>query len=600
MNRSLLAVLVSASLLGGQATAHEPGAPQAPATSVEGARQVGRAGNITGRVVESEGNLPLANARVAARAAGARGTSSWRMATTDDEGNFQLTDLRPANYLIRVAAPGYTHEPAAAAAPATFYRPGESVTLRMVKGGVITGRVLNPGGDPMTLARVRAVRVRDAEGSPVRDSGAGRDWTTDDRGVYRLYGLEPGAYVVAASSTGMFRAAPTLPGSAAGQGGAAAPTYHPSSALDAATQVNVYGGTETRGIDIRYRAERTYAVRGTVVARAAQRDAPLPRALISITLSHAGTGVGVASALIQPGAGNNFNFEGVPDGVYELTAQAAANTSDAAAAPPQRVVVRGANVTDALLTLAPLGSVTGRVLLETDGPADAVEACRDARSSLPEETLVSARRDEPDVKQPPPVASLPPVDAQPDAGGEFALTGMNAGRYSLDVRPPSRLWYVRDIAWVPAAVAAAGTPPTRFPHGLTLKPGERVQGLTVKLAAGAAGIAGRVFTAAGAAAPPGLRVYAVPAEREHADDVLRYGETLVQPDGTFSLAHLAPGHYWLVARARADASHEHEGRAVILGAKARAALRRDAEGANLAIELQPCRQVTDYALRFTP
>jgi hypothetical protein len=194
---------------------------------------------------------------------------------------------------------------------------------------------------------------------------------------------------------------------------------------------------------------------------------------------------------------------------------------------------------------------------------------------------------------------LPPVDAQPDASGEFALIGMNAGRYSLDVRPPSRLWYVRDIAWASTATAAS-TPPTPPPHGLTLKPGERVQGLTVKLAAGAAGVAGRVSTAAGASSPPGLRVYAVPAEREHADDVLRYGETQVQPDGTFSLAHLAPGRYWLIARAQADASHEHAGRAVILGAKTRAALRRDAEGANLAVELQPCRQITDYALRFAP
>lgn len=610
MNRFLLAVLVSASLFGGPTPAQEPGGLQSPVTSVEGARvegarvegarQSGRAATITGRVVASEGNLPIANARVLARAAGAGGL---RMATTDDEGNFQLTDLHPANYLIRVAAPGYILEPTAAVVPATFYRPGESVTLRMVKGGVITGRVLNASGDPMTLARVRAVRVRDAEGRPVRDFNAGRDWTTDDRGVYRLYSLEPGAYVVAANSTGMFRPVPTQPGSATEQGGAAAPIYYPSSTLDAATHVNVYQGAETRGIDIRYRVERAYSVRGTVVARAAQGGGAPSRDFISVTLSHAATGLGVASTRLQSGANNSFNFEGVPDGVYELTAQMAANTSDAAFALPQRVVVRGASVTDVLLTLTPLGSVTGRVLFETNVPAEAVEACRDARSSLLEETLISARRDETDApKQPPPIASLLPVEAQPDASGEFALTNMNAGRYWLDVRPPSRLWYVRDLAWA-ATAAAAGTPAMPPPQGLTLKLGERVQGLTVKLTAGAASVAGRVVSPAKAAASPArLRVYAVPFEREHADDVLRYAETQVQPDGTFSLSHLAPGRYWLIARAEADAdaSNEHAGRAVILGAKTRAALRRDAEGANLAVELQPCRQVADYALRLTP
>jgi hypothetical protein len=618
MNRFLLAALVSALLCAGQGAAQEPNsassipgaavAPpqQSPATPGEEARPGGRAATITGRVVASEGNFGIANARIVARAAGVGGAASLRTAISDDEGKFQLTNLRLANYLIRVAAPGYISEPTAATTPATFHRPGEIVTLRMVKGGVITGRVLNPNGDPMALARVRVVRVADAEGRPVRDSNPTPDRTTDDRGIYRLYGLEPGDYVVAAYSPNMFRAAPSQTSSAAGQGGEAA-TYHPSSTLDAATRVKVYGGEETRSIDIRYRVERSYAVRGGVVARPAPAgSASSSRAYISITLWHVATGIALNFENFLPtGANNLFNFNGVPDGVYELTALTAPGTTDAAVAPPQRITVRGADVNGVVLTLTPFASVTGRVLLETTGTTETVAACREARTASPEEILISARRDEAGAAgQLPSVAALLPVEAQPDARGEFVLTNMNEGHYSLDVRPPNRLWYVRDISPANAPGAAAGAPLNLPLNGLRLKQGERVQGLTVKLARGAASVAGHIAPAAGAAASPArlLRVYAVPFEREHADNVLRYAETQVQLDGAFALAHLAPGRYWLVARAAtgADAANEDAGRAVILDAKTRAALRREAESANLAVELQPCQQVADYALRFTP
>ncbi len=149
MNRSLLPVLLLLPLMV---------AKQASAQTLIGdSRQSRTITTITGRVVASSGTFPIANARVLARAAG--GASSVRMATTDDDGRFQLTNLTPANYVIRVVAAGYVPELVQADMPATFYRPGENITLRMTKGGVITGRVVNQNGQPMALARVRAVRV---------------------------------------------------------------------------------------------------------------------------------------------------------------------------------------------------------------------------------------------------------------------------------------------------------------------------------------------------------------------------------------------------------------------------------------------------------
>ena len=508
--------------------------------------------SIAGRVVASNGNFPIVNARIVARAAG--GPGSMRVATTDEDGKFQLANLSPGNYVIRIGAAGYIPEPAFATN--NLYRPGENVTIRMIKGGVITGRVVNKNGEPMALARVRGVRVKDEEGNPVRDATTGRDWTTDDRGMYRLYGLEPGSYVVSASFTNMFRAPST------GQGSDAAPTYYPSATLDGATLVNVNAGNETGGIDIRYRAERSYSVRGIFTGANAQSGAPLGRTAISVTLSHAATGVVVGATTIVPLNGNNaFIFEGLSDGVYELTAQTASGTSDAAIAPPQRVNVQGASVTGLVLALTPMGSIAGRVLLETTEP---IEACRSANPGLVQEALVTAHR-EVSASKTPSLASLLPVEAKPDQGGEFLLTNMNAGRYVLDVRPPSRFWFVRDIAWENTAKPAS--------NDFTLKLGERVQGLRIKLAPGAASLAGRVSNA-----DAGLRVYLVPAEKEQENNAFRYADTAVQADGAFSISNLAPGRYWLVVR-EADP------------ALTRATLRREAVKTNVAVELAPCQEV---------
>ena len=525
-------------LVGTQALAQTTESRPAQATTV-----------ITGRVVASSDNFPIANARILGRAAG--GPSSVRIATTDDDGKFQLTNLAPANYVIRVAAAGYVPDLALTDIP--VYRPGENVTLRMIKGGVITGRVVNQNGQPMALARVRAVRVKDAEGNAVRDSAV-RDWTTDDRGIYRAYGLEPGAYVVSANGT----------------------TYHPSATLDTAIVVNVVNGNETGGVDIKYRPEHSYAVSGMIVGGAAQGDAPLRRAIISVTLSHATSGVTVAFTTIVPNAGNSvFNFDAVPDGVYELTAQAAPGSKDATLAPPQLVTVRGASVTGIVLTLMPMGSVSGRVLIET-------ESCAEVPATSLQETLITAKAEtQRSAKPAPPVASLLPVEAQPDTRGEFLLTNMSAGKYALNVKLASSRLYVREIAREPGPMTA------RF-NLLTLKSGQHVNGLIIKLASGAASVTGRV--SADTDLPSRLNVYAVPAKREHADEVLRYAHAQVQPDGSFSLKHLAPDRYFLLPISATD----------LFDPKARAALRRDAERANVSVDFKPCQRVTGYTLRVTP
>ena len=83
---------------------------------------------------------------------------------------------------------------------AVLLSPGQRVDLqiRLVRGAVITGVLLDNTGQPAVGTTVRAMRYAMQNGErrlvPGRSSAA-----TDDKGEYRIYGLAPGDYVVGAS-----------------------------------------------------------------------------------------------------------------------------------------------------------------------------------------------------------------------------------------------------------------------------------------------------------------------------------------------------------------------------------------------------------------
>jgi hypothetical protein len=91
----------------------------------------------------------------------------------------------------------------------------------------------------------------------------------------------------------------------------------------------------------------------------------------------------------------------------------------------------------------------------------------------------------------------------------------------------------------------------------------------------------------------------VPAERERAEDTLRYSEAQMASDGTFAFQNLAPGRYLVIARAAPEnETPERAARPLAWDADTRAKLRREAEAANTTIELQPCQRLNDYSLRY--
>jgi hypothetical protein len=135
----------------------------------------------------------------------------------------------------------------------------------------------------------------------------------------------------------------------------------------------------------------------------------------------------------------------------------------------------------------------------------------------------------------------------------------------------------------------------------TLKAGNKVSGLTITLAEGAAWIRGQFENSEGAKLSADLHLYLVPAEKERAEDVLRYFISELTPEGTFSADNLPPGRYWLLAQ-RSSGSERLTTRKLQLpdAAESRVTIRRAAEAIHNEIELKPCQNIADYRLRFEP
>ena len=551
-----------------------------------------RTGKISGRVVNDAGQ-PLADALVSIRTYGFGAAS--HTTTTDSDGSFQMTGLDSVAYLISASFPGYVPAPRDPDVnPIGYYRVGDSVSLEMIKGGVITGAVTRSPGDPVVAVPVRAYMIRDGKGQPARYGTPFREKTTDDRGVYRIYGLAPGTYLVAAGggNSSAYNVSAY---------GTDVPTYAPSSTRDTAAEIFVHSGEEIADVDIRYRGESGHAVSGVVNSKLAV-DQPQG---FSITLVSTFNGASQPSySSFQPPGGRGFAIYGVADGDYDAIAQSfLPATGEWILSEPRRIKVKGADVTGLELMASPLGSIAGHVALEDSKAPE----CKGKRRPLFGETLVGPWHNEKTAAkdQPQFVWGLG-GPTLPDKQGDFTLRNLAPGQYRFITRPMAKYWYLKSISWPSTVTAATKTAQGNRPadaarNWTTLKSGDRLSGLTITLAEGAASLRGQIDLAENQNLPSKLFVYWVPAEHEKAEDVLRFFASIVSADGTFSLSNLPPGRYRVVAQPASENDSNVLSKLRLPDeADARTKLLHDAEAAKIETELKPCQNVTDYHVTLKP
>ena len=133
-----------------------------------------------------------------------------RGAVTDDEGRFAISFVPAGAYMLSASKPAHLTTAFGAKGPG---RPGTSIVVRegesiaglripLTKGAVITGTVRDPSGEPIKGTNVFLARAGTAlttvQGLDATTYATMDATTTDDLGIYRIFGLAPGGYIVGA------------------------------------------------------------------------------------------------------------------------------------------------------------------------------------------------------------------------------------------------------------------------------------------------------------------------------------------------------------------------------------------------------------------
>ncbi len=526
-----------------------------------------KTGEISGRVVNENGQ-PLANVTVYVRPATPEGIPVTTT-ITNREGVFKVSDLAPGSFTVQAAMPGYIPRSPESGPPVRSTE--DVVTLVLMKGGVITGTVTNAKGDGVVAIAIRVEMVVDEAGR--KAPAISYESVTDDRGVYRVYGLPSGSYIVAAdggpnySATGVNAFARDMP------------TYAPSSSREAADQISVRAGDETSNVDIRYRAEPGNTISGIVRAtRTADRG-------FSVTLTSLAENGRRWDTPFQD-ANGEFAFDGIPDGDYHIVAMAFWNERDRGLSESMVLSVRGADIQGIELTAAALASVSGTLVLKA--LKEPVPECTDKRQPQFSETSVSAwHRVIQNGKKKPHFVWRRGSESF-NVQGNLTFRDLPASEYYFGVRLPGQQWYLQSIAF---GSAGNGTDAVRT--WTTLKPGDQLSGLTFTLAQGAALVRGEITLADGQTLPEKLSVYLVPVDAAQAEDALRYFAAPVSTTGNFWLNNVAPGRYWMLVQPGTDDTRQDFSKLRLPdAADTRASLRHAAEQKKTELELKPCQDVS--------
>lgn len=177
---------------------------------------------------------------------GSSNVKSYR-ARSDQAGNYRITNLPAGNYDISTLTPALIPLNESQSLIVAEGEQLEDVNISLAPGGVITGKITDAQGEPLIGEFVRIEPVLEDFPRGISRQVTNRlysgDNSTDDRGVYRAFGLPPGRYKVAVGS------------SSSGLGGRSRQlykdTFYPSVGDPAkATAIEVKEGSETDHIDI--------------------------------------------------------------------------------------------------------------------------------------------------------------------------------------------------------------------------------------------------------------------------------------------------------------------------------------------------------------
>lgn len=318
-------------------------------------------GEIHGRVTDRETGKPVSRAGVMLGRMGAN--EPTRTTTTDDDGGYRFTNLPAGSYsgMVDAAATRGTYAVTSLSIGSgpTAYRlalkAGEirEVNVALTRTYAIPVRVVDEWGEPLSNLRVMA--------TPTKPGGRSMQsflHETDDHGRLRIFGLDPGRYIVCVPIEG-----PTSSRQAKGFSGDTILTTCYPSASELEAEVVQVDRADVGELEIRMRRGRTFTVSGNVVDAS---GVPAGDARIGITKFITG---GSTSWGIRIDASGRFTANVTP-GEYAIEASVGGTER-----PEQRRSFEGAflpisvsgNMDGLVLQLQRGLEIPGRILVEPLG-----------------------------------------------------------------------------------------------------------------------------------------------------------------------------------------------------------------------------------------
>ena len=363
---------------------------------------------VEGKVVHGISKEPLRKAHVSLDSADANAETSW-IATTDDSGEFRFADVKPGRYRLNAGKAGFLDGAYGASEPRNNgsilkVDAGDhtrDLTLLLSPGASISGRVLDPDGDPVPEGTVVLWGRRAGKTHRSYSSGTNR------AGEYELDGLSAGTYYVSAEAGPWGYAVPGLPVDGSGKITKLRDlaTFFPAAlSLADAQAITVEAGQEQSGIDIRIQRGLTFGLKGKI----AGASGPSSQYTLSATAVN-GAGWTSERGTILPNG--DFSFNQLPPGKHRLVLWKGASGADI-------VGKAEVNVADQDLvgvTIAPYKPAEIRIRVVIEGEEDKPLTAGSV-------SLLSAEDGDSSEQY--------AVDYQP-RNGTYTLRGVTPGKYKL-------------------------------------------------------------------------------------------------------------------------------------------------------------------------
>lgn len=438
----------------------------------------------------------------------------YSKANTDRDGFYRITGVAAGSYNVIAVAPGYVVSDVNNARQVVVIGEDENIddiNFTLVRGGVITGKITDTDGKPMIQTQVTVYRTDFADKQrPPSQEASGQ---TDDRGIYRIFGLMPGKFKVAA---GRSDDSPSF----VGFGRTYKQVFHPDATdVAKATTIEIGEGGEAKNIDITLgRAVQTFSISGRVIS---ENGAPVPDVRFGLQRMVGDRTEYMATTIVSNLRGD-FVAEGLPPGKYTIMQFGNGNSDFRVESSTFDVIDQ--DVTDLTIRLVSGASVSGFLVVESDDKA--------LRSRLPELRLQGFVQSG---------ASAPGSSASSQIGpdGSFRLAGLQAGTLNIMIGgvnapyPPKGFSIARierDGAVVPR---------------LEIRDGENVTGVRVILNYGSGSVRG-VITLENGTLPPGARFFVRLFKPGENNQYLR--PPTVDARGHFMMEGIPTGVYELTAQ----------------------------------------------------